>query len=180
MFPLFHVFVPLLLFEIPAVKDKVPIQKLSLIIGSMLPDLIDKPLSLIWATSGRGIAHAPFFQILLFVPLFCIFKDKIIPKSLLIGTVIHLILDLPYIPLLWPFFQYEYGYGDDHIGDWIYTITHNPLVISTEIIGIIGLLLIAFKHQLILDVEKIKNYLFRIEKKEIQKSKTNINSKNEY
>ena len=60
MFILTHIFVPLLLIEIFLQKFKKfeeNFKRWAIIIGSILPDIIDKPLSLTFPTlfSGRGI-----------------------------------------------------------------------------------------------------------------------------
>ncbi len=41
MFLLFHIALPLLIFEIPYIKDNFKINRLALIIGAVISDLID-------------------------------------------------------------------------------------------------------------------------------------------
>jgi membrane-bound metal-dependent hydrolase YbcI (DUF457 family) len=77
-----------------------------LALGSMLPDIIDKPLGLIVFGSpnmGRTIAHTLLF--LMFLSALCLYSRNIWLSSLTWGVLIHLSLDFmwntPQI-LLWP------------------------------------------------------------------------------
>ena len=142
MFPLTHIFFPLFVLEIIISFKKIKLEKIQrfwLMFGSILPDLIDKPISLITKTvSGRGIAHTPIFVISLCFLILLLTKNKSISLSLGFGMVFHLILDIPDVPWFWPIVPLEnYEFGID---SWIYTILHNPLIISTEIISLMGLI----------------------------------------
>jgi len=65
------------------------------------------------------------------------------------GLLIHLLLDLgPNLPLFWPFISYDFIINDDPIGDWITTLFTNPLVLTTEIIGLGSLLFIIYNNKL--------------------------------
>ncbi len=156
MFPLFHIFFPLLVLELMLSFNKFKkikldkIQRFWLILGSILPDLIDKPISLITkAISGRGIAHTPIFLITLCLLILFLSRNKGISLSLGFGMVFHLLLDVPSVPWLWPIIPLEhYGFGID---SWIYTILHDPLIISTEIISLIGLIGIIIFYKILLN-----------------------------
>ncbi|MDD1762391.1 MAG: metal-dependent hydrolase [Methanothrix sp.] len=83
----------------------------ALALGSMLPDIIDKPLGLIAFGSpnmGRTIAHTLLFLLLLAALSFCTRDIRLI--SLTWGVLVHLILDaiwsspeILFWPLLGPF-----------------------------------------------------------------------------
>jgi hypothetical protein len=162
MFIFFHIAIPLLFAEIPFIKRKLSLQHFSLIIGSILPDLIDKPLALLGFGDGRYLGHAPFILAIFLCIIFLITRNKSIVYALGIGCIFHLILDLPYIPFFYPFIQYIFPVEGDLLNGWFYTLTHNPLVISTEIIGVITLLGIAIKYKMLFHWENIKSYLFKI------------------
>lgn len=191
MFPLFHVFIPVLVYELflycyPSTGFKV--NRIWIIIGSMLPDILDKPLSLIFGSnfSGRGIFHAPFLWITLAMVLFFISKQRTIVSGIFYGVIFHLILDLPEVPLLWPFLPLTIYQSD--ISDWITTLFENRLVQITEIIGFFGLILIVYFqkiifHPKILDWDAFQDFLFKNpkpisfsqKKNKINKRATNIN-----
>ena len=162
MFPLFHIFFPLFILELILLiqknkKNKLEkIQRFWLILGSILPDLIDKPISLITKTiSGRGIAHTPIFIIFIFFLMYILTRNKWISLSLGFGMIFHLLLDIPEVPWFWPIIPLE-GY-QDVFESWIYTILHNPLIISTEIISLIGIIVIFISYKILFN-EKLINW----------------------
>ncbi len=182
MFPLFHIFFPLLVLELTISFKKIKLEKIQrfwLILGSILPDLIDKPISLITKTiSGRGIAHTPLFLILLCFSLWLLTKNKWVSLSLGLGMFFHLLLDIPSVPWLWPIFPLEnYEYGFD---SWIYTILHDPLIISTEIISLIGLIGIIIFYKILFNMklinwQNLNTFLFRTPKSiKILRAKINL------
>lgn len=159
MFVLTHIFVPLLLLELMILKKKEiewKISRLWLVIGGILPDLIDKPLSLIFPDifSGRGVAHSPLLWIVLIGVLFWYKPLRIFTVSTGIGIFIHLLLDVPDIPWLWPFVPYEIYHTN--FQEWLETLIRNPVVISTETLSFIGLLVL-FKIKKIIFDGKILN-----------------------
>ena len=161
MFPFFHVFIPLILLEsilyfYPKSKNW-NIIRFWIILGSILPDLIDKPLSLLFPDifAGRGIAHAPLVIIGFLISIHIIFKKKYLTKNLGIGILLHLLLDLPSLPWFWPFIPLDL-HSFDIIGWWI-TLTTNMWVLSTEIISLLGIVGIAIRYHL-LDIKKVINW----------------------
>ena len=172
MFPIFHVFVPLLLWELIGPKlSKLPVTRFWLIIGAMLPDLVDKPLSMLFPTvfSGRGFAHAPFVLVIFLGILYFPMKRKNIAVSLGIGMILHILLDLPgNIPWFWPFVAYPIFPAD--IDSYFYTLLHNPLIITTELIGLVGGTMILWKHNILFSKKVIvwdhlQSFLFQDLKK---------------
>jgi hypothetical protein len=151
LFVLCHIFIPLLCLEIFRFIRKSSddnFQRFWLIIGSMLPDLIDKPLSLIFGlTGGRGYAHTPILLIFFSGFIFVITRKKKIALSLLVGSIFHLILDIPEIPWLWPLIPIEIY--ESNFTDWIYTLIQNPVIYISEILSLGGLFLIIIKYKVI-------------------------------
>jgi len=91
-------------------------------------------------------------------------EPKYIAKSFTIGCFIHLLLDLPNLPWLYPFKEYDFGYVDDKLNLWWNTLFADPTVSITESIGLIGLIVLAYInkiifHEKILDINNLKNYL---------------------
>ncbi|MHA1191433.1 MAG: metal-dependent hydrolase [Promethearchaeota archaeon] len=159
MFPLFHVAVPLLAFEIPYIKRKYAFNRLALIIGSLLPDLIDKSLMFLGLGSGRGFSHTLLFAVVFYAITFLILKRKtIIPNSLVIGILFHLLLDLPEIPLFFPFIDYQFIYLEDPLGGWLFSLLNDPIVQVTEVLGILFLITILF-HNKLYGVRKIFTFI---------------------
>ena len=149
MFPLFHIAFPLLIFEIPRLKKNYRINRLALIIGSMIPDIIDKAILFSGLGSGRYFFHSLLFVFLSFFILFLITKgNKEISFPFLIGMLFHLLLDWPGIPLFYPFIEYEFVVTDDAIPLWINTLLTDPIVQATEIIGAAFLIFIIVNNRL--------------------------------
>ncbi len=149
MFPIFHIALPLLIFEIPQIKNKYEVNRLALIIGSMFPDIIGKIFLFLKLDSGRGFSHSILFVSCCFLVLFFISKrNKSISVPFLIGCIFHLILDLPHVPLFYPFIYYEFPILEDPIEFWLEVLFTNPIVIITEIAGLIILLFIIINNKL--------------------------------
>ncbi len=151
--------VPLLIFEITQIKKRYQVNRFALIIGSIFPDLIDKSMLFLSLGSGRGISHTLLFVSLAFGFLFLITKgNKAISFPFLIGEIFHLILDLPDIPLFYPFIPYDLTMVHDPIPLWINTLLTEPKVYITEIIGVIILIFILISNKLY-SIKEITNYL---------------------
>jgi len=126
-----------------------------LLIGSLLPDLIDKPLGewLFKSTidNGRIFAHTLLFFILLALSWFLVYrlfkKNGLLVLSF--GTFIHLILDSMWEnpkTLFWPFFGFTFApEGEPHwLQDIINDLLRNPAVYYPEILGLLILLLLVW------------------------------------
>ena len=185
MFPLFHIFFPLFILELVLLLKKnkrnklEKIQRFWLMLGSILPDLIDKPISIITKLiTGRRIAHTPLFLIFLTIFIFILSRNKWISLSLGFGMIFHLLLDIPEVPWFWPIIPLE-GY-QDVLDSWIYTLLHDPLIISTEIISLIGLLGIIVSYKIIfngklINWQNVNIFLFRTPKSLIiKRAKINL------
>ena len=150
----------MLIFEIPIIK-KYKINRWALIIGSLLPDIIDKPILLLGLGNGRFFSHNLLFIIISFLLVFLISKRNLeISFPFLIGLAIHLILDLPYVPLFYPFITYNFKTVEEPLKYWFNALFTNPIVLTTEIIGF-AILIFILIHNKLYHTEDIKNYLKR-------------------
>jgi len=82
MYPLAHIGVALLLAKLFEKRLKLKDYRV-VALGSMLPDLIDKPLTIIGIGPGRFVAHSLIFTI----------ATTIVSRELGFGCATHLILD---------------------------------------------------------------------------------------
>lgn len=78
--------------------------------------------------------------------------------SLLIGMVFHLILDLPDVPLFYPFVSYNFWVLEEPLFYWITKFFTDPVVILTEITGI-GILIYIFITNKLYHRSKFMKYL---------------------
>jgi len=157
MFPLFHIAIPLIIFEIPYIKKKYRVNRIALLIGSIFPDLADKGLLFLKLSNGRGFFHTLLFTFICFGIIFLISKgNKSISVPFLIGMLFHLLLDLPYVPLFYPFIMYNFSYQGDP--DWVHTLLTSPIVQLTELIGALIILFVIIKNKLFKSKE-LREYL---------------------
>ncbi|MFX1310834.1 MAG: metal-dependent hydrolase [Promethearchaeota archaeon] len=159
IFPIFHIAVPLILFEIPQIKKRYRVNRLALIIGSMFPDIVDKALLFLKLVNGRAYFHSLLFVFISFGILFLLSKgNKAISVPFLIGMLFHLLLDFPEVPLFYPFIMYDFTYCDNPLPHWIHTLLTNPVVQATEIIGI-GFLIFILINNKLYSFKDITDYL---------------------
>ena len=170
IFLLFHLTLPLLIFEIPKLKENLKINRFALVIGSLFPDFIDKVLLFLKLGSGRSFAHSLIITLVSFFIIFSLSKgNKSVSFPFLFGMLIHLLLDLgSYLPIFWPFITYEFVILEDPIGLWFNSLFTNPIIISTEILGL-GFLVFIILHNKLFKFCDMINYL-----KANQEEKTNI------
>ena len=122
-----------------------------LIIGSMLPDIIDKPLGMVFFreefSSGRIFAHSLLFLVVLGAAGFYLFRKR--QKTWLLvlafGTFIHLALDQIWLmpkTVLWPWlgFSFERIEITDWYSLWFRDILAYPDIFIPELVGL-GILL---------------------------------------
>jgi inner membrane protein len=113
------------------------------IIGSMLPDIIDKPLFLLFNESGlftgRSHAHTLLFALLLLSA--GLFSRKSWLLTLAVADLFHLFLDSIWNnpeTLLWPFLgRFEPYQAEGWFADIWYNLTHLPEIYITEIVGLL-------------------------------------------
>ena len=111
--------------------------------------------------SGRGISHTILFILISFIILHIATKRKsFISLPFLIGMVTHLALDLPEVPLFFPFIEYDFLMIEDPLSYWFYKLFNDPFIYLTEIGGILILLLILIGNKLF-SVKMLWDYLNR-------------------
>ncbi len=159
IYPLCHLAVPLLLFEIPRIKERFNVNRLALIIGSLYPDIIDKSIHLITKVTGIMYCHNFLFVFLSFLGVHLIAKGKKqISIPFLIGAMIHLGLDMPSIPIFSPFISYNYTVIDQPVEYYVSKYFNNLFIITTELISGIVLLFLILKNKLY-HYDRLKEYL---------------------
>lgn len=122
-----------------------------IIIGSVLPDIIDKPLFLLFSESGlftgRSHAHTLLFALLLLSG--GVFSRKSWLLTLALANIFHLFLDLIWNcpeTLFWPFLgEFKPYEADRWVSDIWYNLTHLPEIYVPEIIGLIVTGFLAYK-----------------------------------
>lgn len=124
------------------------------LIGSLLPDILDKPSWLITLgdifPSGRAYGHTLLFSMVLFVCGLMLIKYK---KSWLLiislSSIIHLILDRMWtnpVALWWPLLgPMQRADATGWMSDIIGALFSNPGVYISEIIGLIIILLMGYR-----------------------------------
>lgn len=129
--PLGHIGLPLIPF---LVRRTYRFDPRLLMLGAVLPDLIDKPLGhlLLPMNNGRIFAHTLLFAVV----LLCagIAYRKLLPLSL--GVSFHHLFDNLYLEpgaTLWPFLG-PFQTSDFHLTSWITAFT-DPQVFGWELLG---------------------------------------------
>ncbi|MGA9099427.1 MAG: metal-dependent hydrolase [Methanotrichaceae archaeon] len=125
-----------------------------LALGSILPDIIDKPLGLIvfgTPAMGRTFAHALLF--LLVLVTLAVYLNDVRLASVSIGVSAHLILDFMWqtpVILFWPLlgaFPQAPEIGTfSYIQELLYSL-RNPMVGLPEVLGLSYLIFLAFESR---------------------------------
>ena len=111
--------------------------------------------------SGRGISHTILFTLLCFIILHIATKrNNFISLPFLIGMVTHLSLDLPEVPLFFPFIPYDFLMIEDPLLYWLYKLFNDPFIYLTEISGFLILVFILVGNKLF-SIKKISDYLIQ-------------------
>ncbi len=142
--PLGHVGIPLFILIF---KDDMDFDIRLLVIGAMLPDIIDKPLGhlILPENNGRIFAHTLLFAIALLIS--AVVWRKLTPLSL--GVSGHLLLDGMFLEpesALWPFFG-GFPSTDYDVINWIYAYL-DPYVIAEEAAGLLMIAFIVWRFRL--------------------------------
>ncbi len=117
-----------------------------LLLGSLLPDLIDKPIGIYLFPetfgSGRIFCHTLLFAIFLTLGGLCLLQrgGKTWLLALAFGVFVHLILDQMWLyprTLLWPIFGLTFAktYLENWLGNIIQGLFIDPEVFITELVG---------------------------------------------
>ena len=125
-----------------------------LLIGSMWPDLIDKPIGSLIFSTGRWIAHSVLFILISGIILYFVLKNMqrklaFIESSIFIwGALMHILLDLPSIEpqvVFWPVLGI---YLPIKAWNGFLFGVFSPYIWLTEIIGLICLIGIGSRHKI--------------------------------
>lgn len=135
-----------------------------LLLGSLLPDIIDKPIGILIFGNGRIVCHSLLFLAVLAIAAVFVWKKYNSTWLLLVaaGTLSHHILDEmwrnPYT-LLWPLFGWAFPCetGGEWLSDILYVLLHVPSVYITEISGFIILALFVL---MLLKNKKLMAFIF--------------------
>jgi len=119
-----------------------------LFVGSLLPDIIDKPIGHFFFretfSNGRIFSHSLFFLVIISLIGYYVYKryTKTWLLAISFGIFMHLILDQMWFnlhTLLWPILGFVFEKGD--ITDWlpslILSLQTDPLVYVPELIGLL-------------------------------------------
>jgi inner membrane protein len=116
-----------------------------LLIGSLLPDIIDKPIGQLFFretfSNGRIFCHTLLFLILItLVGLYLYWNRKRTWLLVLsFGTFTHLVLDLMWLTprtLFWPLYGLSFERVDRSYLDMLYALLANPTLGIPELVGV--------------------------------------------
>ncbi len=138
-----------------------------LLIGSLLPDIIDKPLGMLFLagtfSNGRIFAHTLIFLAILSAGGWLLYRarHRTWLLALAFGTLTHLVFDQMWLnprTLLWPAYGWSFARGD--LSDWLPHIFgelyKDPAVYIWELAGLIVLVWFAW---LVLRRHKVRAFL---------------------
>ncbi|RLI80781.1 hypothetical protein DRP04_07610 [Archaeoglobales archaeon] len=134
MYPLGHIGITLLISNLLVRKYKLNWNARFIVLASILPDILDKPLGLIGIGGGRFFFHSILFIVFLFF----------IRKELFFGSTVHLILDRMWEEpkvLFYPILGFYIG-GKVFPVDFIQFFLENPYSQIGEIVGLISLVMV--------------------------------------
>ena len=133
MYPLGHIGITLLLSRIVSNRFRISLNMKLIVIASMLPDILDKPLGILGIGGGRFIFHSLAFVVLLYF----------VRKELYFGSLIHLILDRmweePEI-LLYPLLGFEASEVELYPLDFIQFFLQSKYSQIGECVGLVSLI----------------------------------------
>jgi inner membrane protein len=117
-----------------------------LLVGSLLPDIIDKPIGdvFFWETfhNGRIFAHTLLFLVLLAAAGFYLYKRhrQLWGLTLAFGTLMHLILDEMWqapATLFWPLLGFTFAGTEEAPWLWhVFEVFASPIVVIGEAVGL--------------------------------------------
>jgi len=138
-----------------------------LLLGALLPDIIDKPLGHIFLRdtldNGRIYGHTLLFLIIISIAAFYLwnYKHKTWLLPVAFGVFMHFVLDemwLNHHTLLWPFFGWTFPqeHWDFYFREILSSLFKYPKLYITETIG--GLILIWFAIPIVRK-KNVRNFL---------------------
>lgn len=138
-----------------------------IMVGSLLPDIIDKPLGHYllanFFSNGRIFSHSLLFLIVLSVIGVILYKTRkwTWMLALAFGTLVHLILDQMWnspSTLLWP--VYGWTFPREDVSNFIPTILHNMVTVPADYISeLVGLAILVYLAIRLLRQRKFMGFL---------------------
>ena len=119
-----------------------------LVLGSLFPDIIDKPLSFLGFGDGRSITHTLLITVIVLLASLIIFwrYKKTWLLAIAFGLLAHIVLDSMWTSphtLLWPLYGWEFPAPDrslNPISFWWNILMTNPGVDISEAVGLVIIL----------------------------------------
>lgn len=128
-------------------------------------------------SSGRGYSHTILFVLISSLLVYVTTRrNKVIALSYFTGSLIHLLLDLPDIPIFFPFISYQFYYLDDPLRSWLMKLLSQPINYITELIGL-AILSFIFINNKLYTISQFNAFLFKNSQIELQR-KFQIKQKN--
>jgi membrane-bound metal-dependent hydrolase YbcI (DUF457 family) len=124
-----------------------------LLLGSILPDIIDKSLGITYLGNGRSFCHTLFFTVLMLVVGIWLYRIRKSPGLLCIalGCVAHVLLDAMWLnqrTFFWPLFGWGFQHTDFNFVPWMERLFNSlltkPSEYIPEAIGFISLVFFYF------------------------------------
>lgn len=130
-----------------------------LVLGAVLPDLIDKPIGSVFFTSyfgtGRIYAHTLLFAVAVLFGVMAVTRRGSAARkrwmALPIGVFLHLLLDMPLdsATLWWPALGLEFpSFAKGALVDLVAYLLRSPWVVAQELLGLGYLIGLYRKHRL--------------------------------
>jgi inner membrane protein len=139
-----------------------------LILGSMFPDIIDKPLSFFGFGDGRSLTHTLLITTIFLLAslIMFLFQRKTWLLAIAIGMLSHLLLDSMWTTpntFLWPLHGWAFPAPDhrtglNQLGIWWNTLMTHPEV---DIFEAVGLLIILVFSGMLLFKRKFETFLIK-------------------
>lgn len=119
-----------------------------LILGALLPDLVDKPLTLLVLSdsldTSRAHAHTLLFAVAVLLLAMLLTRRGTTARKravvLAVGVMTHLVLDAMWVDqetFLWPLFGFDFPPGPSRtVGELLANALTDPVVIAQEVVGI--------------------------------------------
>lgn len=134
-----------------------------ILLGSVLSDIIDKPVGLLLGVWGRNLGHTLLFPSILAIGAWVVLASKARAEGahgplgdplllLAIGVTVHLLLDRMWEftqVLLWPLLGFAFPPGGFDPLDILGHLLTDPYSLAGEVGGVFLLLVIAHRHGLL-------------------------------
>ena len=137
VFLLGHLGIGLGLAWLLSTRSSVRIDYRLILVGAILPDVIDKPLAFLLSLEGRLWAHTFLF-------LFAILALSFVPswrglRLVGFGVSTHLLLDRIWnqpAVVLYPAYGWTFPAASFDVDFWVQALLHDPLIQAGEIVGL--------------------------------------------